>query len=96
MSVDGWSAFFDIPPMGNSMNVTHVFAANVRLYRKRLGLSQEAFAERCHLHRTYISLLERERRNISLKNVQAIANALDIEPYRLFIPPEGFEGTSRK
>lgn len=68
--------------------MTHVFATNVRLYRKRLGLSQEAFAERCHLHRTYISMLEREQRNISLKNVQAIADALDVEAYRLFIPPD--------
>lgn len=74
------------------MNVTHVFAVNVRLYRKRLGLSQEAFAERCHLHRTYISMLERGQRNISLKNVQAIADAFEVEPYRLFVPPQGFEG----
>lgn len=67
------------------MNVIHVFAVNVRMYRKRLGLSQEAFAEKCGLHRTYISSLEREKRSISLKNIQLIANALDIEPYRLFI-----------
>lgn len=69
------------------MNVTHVFAVNVRMYRKRLGLSQESFAERCGLHRTYISALEREKRNISLKNVQAIAEALDVEPFKLFLDP---------
>ena len=69
------------------MNVTQVFAVNVRTYRKRLGLSQEAFAERCHLHRTYISSLELEKRNISLKNVQAIADALGVEAYRLFLDP---------
>lgn len=67
------------------MNVIHVFASNVRMYRKRLGLSQEAFAEKCGLHRTYISSLEREKRSISLKNIQLIAEALGIEPYRLFI-----------
>ena len=69
------------------MNVTHVFAVNVRMHRKRLGLSQEAFAERCHLHRTYISSLELEKRNISLKNVQAISEALGVETYRLFLDP---------
>jgi transcriptional regulator with XRE-family HTH domain len=69
------------------MNVTHVFALNVRAYRTKLGLSQEAFAEKCHLHRTYISALEREKRNISLKNVQAIAVALNVEPYLLFVEP---------
>ena len=69
------------------MNVTHVFAVNVRTYRKRLGLSQEAFAERCHLHRTYISSLELEKRNISLKNVQAISEAPGVETYRLFLDP---------
>lgn len=69
------------------MNVTRAFAINVRMYRKRLGLSQEAFAERCHLHRIYISSLELEKRNISLKNVQAIADALGVEPYRLFLDP---------
>lgn len=69
------------------MNVTHVFAVNVRTYRKRLGLSQEALAEKSHLHRTYISSLELEKRNISLKNVQAIADVLGVEAYRLFFDP---------
>ena len=69
------------------MNVTHVFAVNVRTYRKRLGLSQEALAEKSHLHRTYISSLELEKRNISLKNVQAISEALGVETYRLFLDP---------
>lgn len=69
------------------MNVTHVFAVNVRTYRKRLGLSQEALAEKSRLHRTYISSLELEKRNISLKNVQAIADVLGVEAYRLFLDP---------
>ena len=67
------------------MDVIHVFAVNVRKYRKRKVLSQEAFAEKCNLHRTYISALEREKRNISLRNVQAISDALEIEPYWLFV-----------
>lgn len=50
------------------MTVLHTFAANIRRFRKQSGLSQEAFAERCGLHRTYISAVEREKRNISLTN----------------------------
>jgi transcriptional regulator with XRE-family HTH domain len=41
-----------------------------------MGLSQEAFSEKAGLHRTYISAIEREKRSISLENVQKIADAL--------------------
>lgn len=67
------------------MDIIRVFSNNVRAQRKLLGLSQEQFAERCGLHRTYISSLERGKRSISLKNIQLIADALEIDTYRLFI-----------
>ncbi len=67
------------------MNILHVFAKNVRFYRQQSGLSQERLAELANLHRTYISAIEREQRNISLENVENISNALGIEPYKLFI-----------
>lgn len=67
------------------MDIVHVFARNVRRYRTQLHLSQEQFAERCGLHRTYISAVEREKRSISLKNVQLIADALNVDTYKLFI-----------
>lgn len=70
---------------GVSMDIIRVFAHNVRSYRQKLGLTQEELAERCGLHRTYINSLEREKRSISLKNIQLISEALEIEPYRLFI-----------
>jgi transcriptional regulator with XRE-family HTH domain len=62
-----------------------VFASNLKKYRNQLELSQEEFAEKAGLHRTYISAIERERRNISLDNIQKIADALGIETYLLFI-----------
>ena len=40
------------------------------------------------LHRTYISAVERERRNISIENIQHIAEALNIEPYLLLMDPQ--------
>lgn len=67
------------------MELIVVFGTNLRKYRERLGVSQEKFAEMCSLHRTYISDIERFQRNISLSNIQKIAHALKIEPYKLLI-----------
>lgn len=69
------------------MTVLHTFAANIRRFRKQAGLSQEAFAERCGLHRTYISAVEREKRNISLTNVEKIARTLGVPVFWLFLEP---------
>lgn len=65
------------------MDIVKVFGTNVKRHRQALGISQEAFAEKCGLHRTYISAIECFRRSISLENIQRIANALGVEPYRL-------------
>jgi transcriptional regulator with XRE-family HTH domain len=60
------------------MDVLERFGKKVRQKRTALGLSQEAFADRCNLDRTYISGIERGKRNVALRNVEAIANALGI------------------
>ena len=67
------------------MDIVKVFGANVKRYRQALGISQEAFAEKCGLHRTYISAIECYRRSISLENIQRIADALGVETYKLFL-----------
>lgn len=67
------------------MDIIKVFGTNVKRYRKGLGISQEAFAEKCGLHRTYISAIECYRRSISLENIQRIADALEIDVYKLFL-----------
>ena len=67
------------------MDIVRVFGTNVKCYRQALCISQEAFAEKCGLHRTYISAIECYRRSISLENIQRIADALEIETYKLFI-----------
>lgn len=67
------------------MDIVKVFGKNVKRYRQALGISQETFAEKCGLHRTYISAIECYRRSISLENIQRIADALEIETYKLFL-----------
>lgn len=67
------------------MDILHVFGKNVRKYRTKANLSQEEFAYLCGLHRTYISDLERFQRSVSLKNIQKIAEALNIDTYKLFL-----------
>jgi transcriptional regulator with XRE-family HTH domain len=67
------------------MEILKVFGTNVRKIRQQRGLSQEKFAEKCNLHRTYISDIECFRRSISLENIQKIADALEVEVYTLFI-----------
>ena len=67
------------------MDIIKVFGRNVRRYRTEKGISQEKFAELCNLHRTYISDIECFRRSISLGNIQKIAEALEIDAFRLLM-----------
>ncbi len=67
------------------MDIIKVFASNVKMYRIKANLSQEKFADKCGMHRTYISAIECCRRSISLENIQRIADALEIDTYKLFI-----------
>lgn len=73
------------------MDIIRVFSSNVKKYRTIKGLSQEAFAKKAGLHRTYISAVERRRRSIALDNIQKIADALEVDTYLLFIDPEAGE-----
>ena len=67
------------------MDIVKVFGTNVKKYRKALNMSQEELADKSNLHRTYISAIECFRRSIALENIQRTADALEIEPYKLFI-----------
>lgn len=68
----------------DSKHILNLFAHNVQKRRKELGLSQEKLAERAGLHRTYIGMIERSEKNITLLNIARIAKALDIEIQKLF------------
>lgn len=55
-----------------------IFAENLRTERKRLGLSQEELADIAGLHRTYVGSIERGERNVSIDNMEALANGLKV------------------
>jgi transcriptional regulator with XRE-family HTH domain len=54
------------------------FGIAIRKRRNELTISQEDLAERAGLHRTYISDLERGKRNVSLENLEKLAKALNL------------------
>jgi transcriptional regulator with XRE-family HTH domain len=62
-----------------------LFGVRVRALRLAEGLSQEEFADKCELDRTYIGGIERGERNPSLRNIIKIAHALKVAPSVLFL-----------
>lgn len=69
--------------MGKSINIR--FGKKVQEERLKLGLSQEALGEKAGVHRTYIGMIERAEKNITLESIEKIANALNIEISQFFI-----------
>lgn len=56
----------------------------IKTFRKKKGLSQEDLGFKSSLHRTYISEVERGRRNISIVNIAKVAKALNLRIKELF------------
>jgi len=54
------------------------FGQRLRELRKKAGFSQEQFAQQCELDRTYVGGIERGERNLSLRNIEVLARALDV------------------
>ncbi|MCC8366337.1 helix-turn-helix transcriptional regulator [Xenorhabdus sp. PB61.4] len=65
-------------------NIKSLFGQRIRYLRKEAGMSQEAFADKCGLDRTYVSGIERGVRNPTLEIIYVIANGLQIELNELF------------
>ena len=59
-------------------DILNLFGENVRKYRRLLDISQEELSNRADLHRTYIGMIERAEKNITLVNMEKIANALQV------------------
>jgi transcriptional regulator with XRE-family HTH domain len=62
----------------NSESILMRFGKNVQRIRKEKNISQEKLAEYAGLHRTYIGMIERFERNITLINAEKVANALGV------------------
>ena len=65
--------------MKSNSKILVKFGNNVRKFRNEKEISQEELAHRAELHRTYIGMIERAEKNITLLNIEKIACALEIE-----------------
>lgn len=59
------------------------FGLKVQMLRKEKGFSQEKLAELANMHRTYIGMIERGEKNITLVNIEKISDALNISVSQL-------------
>ena len=69
-----------MPVPAHQCALARTFAENVREQRERQGMSQEELAERAGVHRTYIGMIERCEKNVTIYNIERIAEALEAEP----------------
>lgn len=67
-----------------SKTILEKFGEKVRKERHQRGLSQEELAARAGVHRTYIGMIERAEKNITLENIEKIMNALDLKISEFF------------
>ena len=67
-------------------DIRNRFGSRVRQLRNDRGWSQEAFADLCGLHRTYIGSIERGEQNVSLANIEKLAATLGVSLAELFAP----------
>lgn len=72
-----------MPVAPQNCRLVTIFADNVRRRRLALGLSQEELAEKAGVHRTYVGMLERSEKNVTIYNIERIAVALQVEPATL-------------
>lgn len=64
--------------MGTTPRLLLQFGKRVRDLRERKGISQERLGEMADLHRTYIGMIERGEKNITLLNIEKISRALGV------------------
>ncbi|MBD5132422.1 MAG: helix-turn-helix transcriptional regulator [Clostridiales bacterium] len=70
--------------MEKNLTILKEFGLKIQQMRKELGISQEELAYRAGFHRTYIGMIERAERNITLSNIKKLADALHVNIKDLF------------
>ena len=70
------------------MAIRKLVGRNLKRFREAAGLSQEALAFECGLHRTYVSGVERGVRNPTVEVLEKLAEPLGIPAWRLLVPPD--------
>ena len=70
--------------MKRNQDIKFKFGLAIRKRRLELNISQEELADRASMHRTYVGDIERGKRNVSLVNIEKLANALNISISNLF------------
>ncbi|EBB0845074.1 helix-turn-helix transcriptional regulator [Salmonella enterica] len=70
--------------MKTTSSIQAQFGAHLKKLRLQSGLSQEAFADKCGLDRTYVSGIERGVRNPTLEVISVLAHGLDMKIRVLF------------
>ncbi|WP_062603386.1 helix-turn-helix domain-containing protein [Caballeronia calidae] len=89
LSVDVFSLFQDRTVMAirGSSSVRARVSANIQALRNGKGWSQEALSENAHLSRTFVSLLEIQKKNSDIFHLEKLADALEVPVANLFAPP---------
>lgn len=75
------------------MDLQDIFISNLKRFRKEQRVTQEKLAELCKTDTSYIGQIETKKRFPSLSFVEKIAAALEIEPYRLYMPQNSKSGS---
>ena len=73
------------------MDMSLIFVKNLKKWRKNMGVSQKALAEKCQAAHSYVRQIESGKGHPSFAFIEKLANALNIEPYKLFIDESIFE-----
>ena len=64
------------------------FGLTIKRLREKKGLSQEKLGEISDLHRTYIGMIERAEKNVTLKSIEKLAKALEMDISEIFVEME--------
>lgn len=75
-------------PRHPETELLETLAENIKSFRRENGISQEALADICSLHRTYIGSVERRERNVTLASLAVLADALGVSVPELLTPRE--------